>query len=87
MKKSVTIKVQEGLVLEIIGVYSPEEKEVTHYPDGDGYPGMPSYFEIEDINLVKGSALNLIDYVVDRKDLWAELEELVLTEIEDNEFN
>lgn len=83
MKKSVTIEVEEGLVLEIIGDYSPEEKEVRYYPDGSGYPGMPSYFEIEDIHIVKGGALHLMDYVANRKDLWAELEELVLKEIEE----
>ena len=33
--------------LTIIGQYIKGEDEVTHYPDGSGYPGVPAHFYID----------------------------------------
>ena len=32
------------VVLYVHGIYSPEEKQVLHYPDGSGYPGRTRRF-------------------------------------------
>lgn len=84
MEKTVTLKLDDDLTIELTGIYVPEEKEVTHYPDGDGYPGMSAYFDIIDVKIVKGDALDLIHYVNGVSDIWYELETLAIKEIEND---
>jgi hypothetical protein len=61
MKKSVTIKLSDTLELEVIGNYIPEEMEVRYTKNGDGYPGFPSDFDIEDVKIVKGNIIDLLE--------------------------
>ena len=54
MKRSnelVTLKLSDSLELEIEGIYIPEEPIVMYYPDGSGFPGSPSEFEIQNIKI------------------------------------
>ena len=39
-----------GKVFDVGYTLHPEEKEVTHYPDGSGYPGMGASVDIESIS-------------------------------------
>ena len=61
MKKSVTIKLSDTLELEVIGYYTPEEMEVRYTKNGDGYPGCASEFEIDDVKIVKGNIVDLLE--------------------------
>lgn len=79
----VTLKLTDDLTIEVSGFYTPEEKMVMYYSDGSGYPGSPSEFEIDDVKLVKGSIVNLLEYFNDVKDVWGELEEKVLEKLDD----
>ena len=40
-----------GMELTVIGEYVKSEATVWYYPDGSGYPGSPSHFNIDNIFL------------------------------------
>ena len=50
--------------LTIIGQYIKGEDEVTHYPDGSGYPGSPSRFYVDYVLNVNSDDITC-DYTVD----------------------
>ena len=59
---SVTLKLSGSLEIEVIGNYIPEEPMVWNLPNGDpGYPGIASEFDIEDIKIVKGNIVDLLE--------------------------
>ena len=83
MKTTVTIKITNNLELEIEGNYTPEEPMVWTLPNGDpGYPGCGSELEINDIKIIKGTLLDLIDNLNGNLDLWDYLTELAINQIE-----
>ena len=82
-KESVTLELSKELTIEIEGTYYPEEPMVMYYADGSGYPGSPSEFEIQDIEITKGNLCDLIDYLNGNTDLWEHLTELVINKIEE----
>lgn len=82
-KQSVSLELSKELIIEVEGIYYPEEPMVMYYPDGSGYPGSPSEFEIQDIKITKGNLCDLIDYLNGNTDLWEHLTELVINKIEE----
>lgn len=55
-------------------------------PNGDpGHPGSASEFEIYNIEINKGTLLDLIDNLNGNLDLWDYLTELAIKQIEENE--
>lgn len=70
-----------GVKLRVEGTYEPEEPMVMYYPDGSGYPGSPSDFEIEAVFAggVDISELLSFEYMDD-------ISELVLESIENGEM-
>ena len=83
MKTTTTIKLSDDLELEIEGNYIPEEPMIRYYPDGSGFPGSPSEFDIHDIKIIKGTLLDLIDNLNGNLDLWDYLTELSIKQIEE----
>lgn len=86
MKKSrdnVTLELFKDLIIEVEGTYYPEEPMIMYYPDGSGYPGSPSDFGIQNIEIIKGNLCDLIDYLNGNNDLWGHLTELVINKIEE----
>jgi len=66
-KESVAVELTSTLHLEIKGYYTPEEPMIWTYSNGDpGHPGSPSEFEIKNIELVKGT----FDEFMDWNDSW-----------------
>lgn len=87
MKKSkeiVTLELSKELMIEVEGIYYPEEPMVMYYADGSGYPGSPSEFEIQNIKITKGNLCDLIDNLNGNLDLWNYLTELAIKQIEEN---
>ena len=68
-----------GMELTVIGEYVKGEATVWYYPDGSGYPGSPSHFNIDNIFIV-GEEVDLLDDM-DLEDL-EEIEYLTLQKIE-----
>mgnify|MGYP007124174324 FL=1 len=83
MRTTTTIKISDDLELEVKGFYTPEEPMVMYYPDGSGFPGSSSEFEIQGIKITKGNLCDLIDYLNGNTDLWEHLTELVINKIEE----
>ena len=83
LKESVTLELSKELMIEVEGIYYPEEPMVMYYADGSGYPGSPSEFEIQNIKITKGNLCDLIDYLNGNTDLWEHLTELVINKIEE----
>lgn len=84
MRITTTIKLSKDLILEIEGVYYPEEPMVWTLPNGDpGYPGSASEFDIHNIKIIKGTLLDLIDNLNGNLDLWDYLTELSIKQIEE----
>ena len=83
LKESVTLELSKELIIEVEGIYYPEEPMVMYYADGSGYPGSPSEFEIQNIKITKGNLCDLIDYLNGNTDLWEHLTELVINKIEE----
>lgn len=81
--KSVNLELSKELIIEVEGTYYPEEPMVMYYPDGSGYPGSPSEFEIQDIKITKGNLCDLIDYLNGNTDLWEHLTDLCIKQIEE----
>ncbi len=82
-KESITLELSKELIIEVEGIYYPEEPMVMYYADGSGYPGSPSEFETQDIKIIKGNLCDLIDYLNGNTDLWEHLTELVINKIEE----
>lgn len=59
---TVKITLEENLILEIQGIYTPAEKEVMYYSDGTGHPGSPSEFYIEKVSIYKGELYDFINW-------------------------
>lgn len=71
MRITTIIKLSDSLELEIEGNYIPEEPMIWTLPNGDpGYPGSASEFEIYNIEINKGTLLDLIDNLNGNLDLW-----------------
>ena len=86
MKTITTIKLSDNLELEIEGYYVPEESMIWTLSNGDpGHPGSASEFEIHNIEINKGTLLDLIDNLNGNLDLWDYLTELAIKQIEENE--
>ena len=83
LKESVTLELSKELMIEVEGIYYPEEPMVMYYADGSGYPGSPSEFEIQNIKITKGNLCDLIDYLNGNTDLWEHLTELAINKIEE----
>lgn len=82
-KEIITLELSKELMIEVEGIYYPEEPMVMYYADGSGYPGSPSEFEIQNIKITKGNLCDLIDYLNGNIDLWEHLTELVINKIEE----
>ena len=82
-KESITLELSKELMIEVEGIYYPEEPMVMYYADGSGYPGSPSEFEIQNIKITKGNLCDLIDYLNGNTDLWEHLTELVINKIKE----
>lgn len=83
LKESITLELSKELMIEVEGIYYPEEPMVMYYADGSGYPGSPSEFEIQNIKITKGNLCDLIDYLNGNTDLWEHLTELVINKIKE----
>lgn len=81
--RSINLELSKELIIEVEGIYYPEEPMVMYYADGSGYPGSPSEFEIQNIKITKGNLCDLIDYLNGNTDLWEHLTELVINKIEE----
>lgn len=81
-KQIVTLELQQGLTIEVRGIFTPEKPMVMYYPDGSGYPGSPSEFDITDIKIISGSIVEYTDYLSRISDVWEHLTELSIKEIE-----
>ncbi len=82
--RSINLELSKELMIEVEGIYYPEEPMVMYYADGSGYPGSPAEFEINDIKITKGTLLDLIDNLNGNLDLWNYLTELAIKQIEEN---
>jgi len=82
-RESITLELSKELMIEVEGIYYPEEPMVMYYADGSGYPGSPSEFEIQNIKITKGNLCDLIDYLNGNTDLWEHLTELVINKIKE----
>lgn len=84
MKKSVVLKFFDGLEIEVIGNYYQGKEEILYLSNGDpGDPGEASEFIIEDINIITGNLLDLIDCLNGNKDLLEYLTNLSVKQIEE----
>lgn len=83
-KEIITLELSKELMIEVEGIYYPEEPMVMYYADGSGYPGSPSEFEIQNIKITKGNLCDLIDNLNGNLDLWNYLTELAIKQIEEN---
>ena len=82
-RESITLELSKELIIEVKGIYYPEEPMVMYYADGSGYPGSPSEFEIQNIKIIKGNLCDLIDYLNGNTDLWEHLTDLCIKQIEE----
>lgn len=82
-RESITLELSKELIIEVKGIYYPEEPMVMYYADGSGFPGSSSEFETENIKIIKGNLCDFIDYLDGKKDLWEHLTELVINKIEE----
>jgi hypothetical protein len=67
-----------NVFLTIKGTYSPEEPRVDHYPDGSGYPGYPSDFDIEEVMCGEADLQKLLTY-----EQMEDIKEIILKQIEE----
>lgn len=82
MKTTTTIKLSDDLELEIKGYYDKGQFATYTYPIEDSIDNIASSFEINDIKIIKGTLLDLIDNLNGNLDLWDYLTELTIKEIE-----
>lgn len=70
-----------GVKLMVEGTYEPEEPMVMYYPDGSGYPGSASDF---DVNAVFVGNIDIFDILAN--DQLDDIRDLVLESIESGEM-
>lgn len=75
---SVTQIELRGKIFEVEYDYTPEEKQVTYYPDGSGYPGCA---EQVDIWKVTHNGEDFTDFILDSERDCEEIEEMILKEL------
>ena len=67
-----------GKIFEVEFDYTPEEKQVTYYPDGSGYPGCA---EQVDICKVTHNGEDFTDFIFEGERDCEEIEEMILKEL------
>lgn len=87
MRTTTTIKLSDDLELEIKGYYEKGQFATYTYPIEDSVDNVASQFEINDIQITKGTLMDLIDNMNGNLDLWDYLTELVIKQIEENEMD
>jgi hypothetical protein len=60
-RDTVTIEIDHDVELEITGIYDEGEPEIL-YPVDDADPGTDESFEIIEVKIVKGNALDLLHF-------------------------
>ena len=65
-------------IFEVEYDYAPEEKQVTYYPDGSGYPGCA---EQVDICKVTHNGEDFTDFIFESERDCEEIEEMILKEL------
>lgn len=80
---TITINLSEILNLEIKGYYEKGQFATYTYPIEDSVDNVASQFEINDIEITKGTLLDLIDNLNGNLDLWEYLTELSIKQIEE----
>lgn len=85
MKTTVTIKITNNLELEIQGYYEEGQSATYTYPIEDSVDNVASDFEIFNIEIIKGTLLDLIDNLNGNLDLWEYLTELTIRQIENEQ--
>ena len=80
---TITINLSEILNLEIKGYYEKGQFATYTYPIEDSVDNVASQFEINDIKIIKGTLLDLIDNLNGNLDLWDYLTELSIKQIEE----
>ena len=69
-----------GIPLRVEGIYIPEEQMVMYYPDGSGYPGSASNFDVNGVYAVD-SEIDIFEiFSDDRKET---IRDLVIEKIEE----
>lgn len=82
MRIITTIKLSDDLELEIKGYYDKGQFATYTYPIEDSIDNIASSFEINNIQITKGTLLDLIDNLNGNLDLRDYLTELTIKEIE-----
>ena len=78
MYKFIEIEINiAGIDITVNGYYSPEEPMVMYYPDGNGYPGCSSEFDIKSIQV---NGANIAELISDK--VYNEIKEKVINHIE-----
>lgn len=85
MRITTIIKLSNDLELEIEGYYDKGQFATYTYPIEDSIDNIASSFEINNIQITKGTLLDLIDNLDGNLDLWDYLTELTIKQIEENE--
>ena len=80
---TVTINLTKTLNLEIEGYYDKGQFATYTYPIEDSIDNIASSFEINNIQITKGTLLDLIDNLNGNLDLWDYLTELTIKQIEE----
>ena len=83
MRIITTIKLSDDLELEIKGYYEKGQFATYTYPIEDSVDNVASQFEINDIQITKGTLMDLIDNMNGNLDLWDYLTELTIKQIEE----
>jgi hypothetical protein len=65
-------------IFEVEYDYTPEEKQVTYYPDGSGYPGCAEQVEI---CKVTHNGEDFTDFIFESEQDCEEIEEMILKEL------
>ena len=79
--RTVVIK-ESDFVLEVSGYFEEGEDEII-YPVDNAYPGSGDSFEINYVELTKGSLVDVLYWLDGRKNCIEYLEELCLNKIDD----
>jgi len=69
-----------GIPLRVVGTYEPEEPMVMYYPDGSGYPGSASNFDVNEVYAVD-SEIDIFEVFSD--DRIETIRDLVIEKIEE----
>ena len=71
----------DNVVLNVVGFYAPEEREVTYDEDLGGYPGAPAYFDIHIISCGGQYIIGILHY-----ETIQEIEKEILNNIYNHEY-